>query len=151
MVQDQFSKFPNAVWVQIYKDKMQLMDRDGNITQTLLPPVPYAQARSIIADYAAASDTLKQLVPISLMQRLFGSTALLQIMDLPEDGLTALEERALLELGYRSSAQNVFLYDAAGHVLSTASLSDTYPMTHLKIFLVIVIIVMIASILFLNL
>ncbi len=40
MLQDQLVKFPDAVWVQIYKDKMQLMNIDGTITHTLLPDVP---------------------------------------------------------------------------------------------------------------
>ena len=40
MLQDQLSKLPNAIWVQIYKDKMQLMDNEGTIVQTIVPPFP---------------------------------------------------------------------------------------------------------------
>lgn len=54
MLQDQLSKLPNAIWVQIYKDKMQLMDNEGTIVQTMVPSVPYAHERSIIADFKAA-------------------------------------------------------------------------------------------------
>ena len=72
MLQDQLSKLPNAIWVQIYKDKMQLMDNEGTIVQTMVPPVPYAHERSIIADFKAASETLKQLVSTSIVQN-FGA------------------------------------------------------------------------------
>lgn len=120
MLQDQLVKFPDAVWVQIYKDKMQLMNIDGTITHTLLPDVPYAHPRSIIADFDAAAVTLKRLLPSSMMKKLFSSIALLQIMDLPEDGLTEVEKRALLELGYESSVQNVILFDHAGNALTKA-------------------------------
>lgn len=151
MLQDQLSKLPNAIWVQIYKDKMQLMDNEGTIVQTIVSPVPYAHERSIIADFKAASDTLKQLVSTSIVQKLWGSTTLLQVMDMPEEGLTALEQRALLELGYENSAQKVILYDPAGQEITKASLSTTYPKTNLKIFLVILIVVIAASIWFLTL
>lgn len=151
MLQDQLSKLPNAIWVQIYKDKMQLMDNEGTIVQTMVPSVPYAHERSIIADFKAASETLKQLVSTSIVQKLWGSTTLLQVMDMPEEGLTALEQRALLELGYENSAQKVILYDPEGQEITKASLSITYPKTNLKIFLIILIVVIAASIWFLTL
>ncbi|ENX06775.1 hypothetical protein [Acinetobacter variabilis] len=151
MLQDQLSKLPNAIWVQIYKDKMQLMDNEGMIVQTMVPSVPYAHELSIIADFKAASETLKQLVSTSIVQKLWGSTTLLQVMDMPEEGLTALEQRALLELGYENSAQKVILYDPEGQEITKASLSTTYPKTNLKIFLVILIVVIAASIWFLTL
>ena len=94
----------------------------------------YAHERSIIADFKAASETLKQLVSTSIVQKLWGSTTLLQVMDMPEEGLTALEQRALLELGYENSAQKVILYDPEGQEITKASLSTTYPKTNLKSF-----------------
>lgn len=151
MLQDQLVKFPDAVWVQIYKDKMQLMNMDGTIIHTLLPDVPYAHPRSIIADFDAASGTLKQLLPSSAMKMLFGSIALLQIMDVPEDGLTELEKRALLELGYESKAQNVILFDHAGNALTKDRVPPQHQMTIIKILLVIIIMVVIASTWFLTL
>lgn len=151
MLQDQLVKFPDALWVQIYKDKMQLMNVDGTITHTLLPEVPYAHPRSIIADFDAAAVTLKQLLPTSMMQKLFSSIALLQIMDLPEDGLTELEKLALLELGYESSVQNVILFDHAGNALTKAKLPPQHRTTIIKILLVIIIMVVIASTWFLTL
>ena len=151
MLQDQLVNFPDAVWVQIYKDKMQLMNIDGTITHTLLPDVPYAHPRSIIADFDAATVTLKQLLPSSMMKKLFSSIALLQIMDLPEDGLTEVEKRALLELGYESSVQNVILFDHAGNALTKARVPPQHRMTIINILLVIIIMVVLASTWFLTL
>ena len=151
MLQQQLVKFPDAVWVQIYKDKMQLMDIDGTITHTRLPDVPYDHPRSIIADFDAAAVTLKQLLPSPVMKRLFSPIALLQIMDLPEDGLTEVEKRALLELGYESKVQNVILFDHAGNALTQASLPSQHRLTIIKIFLMIVIMVVLASSWFLTL
>src|SRR5690606_13760037 len=109
MLQDQLVKFPDAVWVQIYTDKMQLMNIDGTITHTLLHGVPYTHPWSSIAAYDAAVVTLKQLLPSSVMRKLFSSLALLQIMDLPEHRLSQGEKRAFLEHGYESSVQNTTL------------------------------------------
>src|SRR5690606_28546012 len=105
----------------------------------------------IIADFDAASGTLKQLLPSSAMKMLFGSIALLQIMDVPEDGLTELEKRALLELGYESKAQNVILFDHAGHPLTKDQVPPQHQMTIIKILLVIIIMVVLASTWFLTL
>jgi len=60
---------------------------DGTIMHSLLPDVPYAHPRSIIANFDTALVTLKKFLPKTLMKKLFSSSALLQVMGLPEDGL----------------------------------------------------------------
>ena len=118
---------------------------DGTIMHNLLPDVPYAHPRSIIANFDTALVTLKKFLPKTLMKKLFSSSALLQVMGLPEDGLNRTWKMSLTGAWLWKHVANVILFDQAGNVLTKAELPPQHHMTIIKILLVIIIMAVIAS------
>ncbi|ANF82374.1 hypothetical protein A3K93_09330 [Acinetobacter sp. NCu2D-2] len=119
-LQQKLQEFPKAVWVQMYRDRIQLLNHQGQVEHTILPIQKYDHPRTIIANFEAAEMTLKQLIKMKKLPWYDPSYILfLQVKEEFEDGITFVENRALRELGYNAGARNVLIFDHQGQWLNT--------------------------------
>ena len=122
MMLDQDLHHQRGVWIQLLEDRIHLMNPDGSIIATQMAQPPYANERSIIANFDAASGHLCALMQKAQRKWFQSPITLLQVIQ--QEELTPLEQRALLELAYNCThAREVRLYDAKGRFLPT----DTTP------------------------
>ena len=153
-LRQKLEEFPKAVWVQMHRDRMQILNHQGQVKHTVLPIQKYDHPRSIIANFEAAESTLKQLIK---MQKLPwydpNLTLLLQVKETFEGGITFVENRALRELGYNTGAKNVLIFDAQGQCLNAdeaATSSSFIHSVYSKILLFIVVIAIIFSVIYMK-
>ena len=119
-LQQKQQEFPKAIWVQMYRDRMQILNHQADIEHTTLSLQKYDHPRSIIANFEAAESTLTQLIKMKKLPWYDPSYILfLQIKEELEDGITFVENRALRELGYNAGARNVLIFDHQGNWLNS--------------------------------
>ncbi|WP_227554707.1 rod shape-determining protein [Acinetobacter baumannii] len=119
MIREDLKQNPKAIWVHFYKNRMDLMSEDGTVKATEIPQIPYDHPRMILADFESATTTLKALMRhysngLSFL-RFTAPTAIVQIMEPIQSGLTQLEIRAFKELFFDAGAREVRLYDLDGN------------------------------------
>lgn len=111
-LQQKLKEFPKALWVQMDRDRMQILNHHGQVEHTIFPVQKYDHPRTIIANFEAAEATLKQLVKMKKMPWYDPKPMLLlQVKEQLEGGITFLENRALRELGYNAGARSVLIFD----------------------------------------
>lgn len=112
-------EFPQAVWVQMYRNRMQLLNHQGQIEHSILAIQKYDHTRTIIAHFEAAEATLTQLIKMKKLPWYDRTPILLlQVKEHLEDGLTLVENRALRELGYNAGSREVLIFDDQGQWLN---------------------------------
>ena len=120
LLQQKLNEFPKAIWVQMCRDRMQILNHQGQIEHTTLPTQKYDHPRSIIANFEAAESTLTQLIKMKKLPWYDPSPILLlQVKEEFEGGITFVENRALRELGYNAGARNVLIFDHQGNWLNS--------------------------------
>ena len=153
-LQQKLEEFPKAVWVQMNRDHMQILNHQGQVEHTVLPIQKYDHPRSIIANFEAAESTLKQLIKMQKLPWYDPSPILLlQVKETVEGGITFVENRALRELGYNAGARNVLIFDEQGQWLNAdeaATSSSFINSIYSKILFFIVIIAIIFSALYMK-
>ena len=119
MLDDDLKKYPKAIWVHFYKNRMMLMAIDGTTKAIEIPQIPYHHPRMILADFENATATLKALMKHhtqgSSFFKLTAPIAIVQIMEPIPDHLTKIEIRAFQELFWNTGARKIKLYDIDGN------------------------------------
>ena len=119
MIRDDLKKYPKAIWVHFYKNRISLMAENGIAKATEIPKSPYDHQRMILADFESATTTLKALMRHhSNGLSFFKFTApitIVQIMEPIQGSLTKIEIRAFKELFFNAGAREVKLYDLDGN------------------------------------
>ena len=153
-LQQKLEEFPKAVWVQMNRDHMQILNHQGQVEHTVLPVQKYDHPRSMIANFEAAESTLKQLIKMQKLPWYDPSPILLlQVKETFEGGITFVENRALRELGYNAGAKNVLIFDAQGQWLNTDEAATSSSFMHSiysKILLFVMIIVILCAVSFMK-
>ncbi|AXY55996.1 rod shape-determining protein [Acinetobacter chinensis] len=128
MLKTALQKHPNALYIQIYSNKMQLLAHDGSILATEIPSTAYCHSRSIIGNYDAAEQTCKQLLK-HRTHSVFSTSpyVITEIMEQTEGGLTQVEIRALAEMIFNAGARDVQIYsrDSVSAQCGNVSLYDS--------------------------
>ena len=57
MIRDDLKKYPKAIWVNFYKNRISLMAENGIAKATEIPKSPYDHPRMILADFESATTT----------------------------------------------------------------------------------------------
>ena len=113
MIRDDLKKYPKAIWVHFYKNRISLMAENGIAKATEIPKSPYDHPRMILADFESATTTLKALMRHhSNGLSFFKFTApitIVQIMEPIQGSLTKIEIRAFKELFFNAGAREVKL------------------------------------------
>ncbi|WP_347453051.1 hypothetical protein [Acinetobacter thermotolerans] len=154
MLQQKLQEFPKAVWVQMYRDRMQIINHQGQVEHTILPIQKYDHPRTILANFEAAEMTLKQLIKMKKLPWYDPAPILfLQIKEELEGGITFVENRALRELGYNAGSRNVLIFDHQGQCLNTEEQAKQpvfIGTIYSKIILIIVIVLILFIVKFMN-
>ncbi|WP_347460918.1 hypothetical protein ABEF79_03395 [Acinetobacter sp. ANC 7454] len=153
-LQQKLQEFPKAVWVQMYRDRIQLLNHQGQVEHTILPIQRYDHPRTIIANFEAAEMTLKQLIKMKKLPWYDRTPILLlQVKENLEEGITFVENRALRELGYNAGGREVLIFDHQGQWLNTekqpkqsAFINPVYS----NVILIIVIVLILFTVKFIN-
>ncbi|WP_347455281.1 hypothetical protein [Acinetobacter thermotolerans] len=153
-LQQKLQEFPKAVWVQMYRDRMQLLNHQGQVEHTILPIQKYDHPRTILANFEAAEMTLEQLIKMKKLPWYDPAPILfLHVKEELEGGITFVENRALRELGYNAGSRNVLIFDHQGQWLNAeeqAKQSIFISPFYSKIILIIVIVLILFTVKFMN-
>lgn len=118
-LKQQLQASPKALWVRMYRDRLEMRDADSKLLHSRTPTQKYDHPRSILNHFDIAEAEFKQLLTMHSLswydkQRL----VLLEIPEHFEGGLTLIEVRALRELAYNAGAHQVWIYDHDGVCLN---------------------------------
>lgn len=154
MLQEKQREFPKAIWVQIYRNHMQILNSQGHPQHTIVATEKYDHPRSILNQFHIAETALSQL--LSMQKQPWydkNPLLLLQVSEPYEGGLTFVEQRALLELGYNAGARQIWLFDDKGTWLNTdqpTKKPSAFDSTLSKVIFIVVLIFFILIAKFLN-
>lgn len=112
----------NTLYLKLFCDRLQLRHLQQQRDLDLYANPPFSHPRLLVADFASAERTLKQAIDTLLPKGFLGlrlaPRLLIQPMERLEGGLTALEQRVLLELGHGCGARTLRIH--VGDELSDA-------------------------------
>jgi hypothetical protein len=112
----------NQLYLKLFCNRLQLRDLTAARSLELNAQTPFSHPRLLVADFASAQHTLKQaidqLLPRGFLGLRLAPQLLIQPMERLEGGLTALEERVLLEMAHGCGARKVRIH--VGSELSDA-------------------------------
>lgn len=96
-----------AINVKIYSDRMEV-STDGQVT-TMRPEQPYVGQRILVGTMAPAEDCLKgALKELGVLGALKPKPRLtIQAVEMNEGGLSEVEQKVLMEVGYAAGARDV--------------------------------------------
>ena len=102
MLQHDITQYSKVLWVKFYKDKMQLISKNGEVQAVQIPELSYSHSRLVLANFKHAQLTLKQLMKHYSKPLFFlksnAPIVLVQIMEPIQGGITEIERRAFTEL-----------------------------------------------------
>lgn len=118
-IYEKIQELPKALWVQMYSDRMQILNHVEQIEHTILPVQKYDHPRLVIGDFDAAMNTLTQLIKMKKLPWYDQNPILLlQIQECFDGGISNIEKRILSEMSYNAGARQVFLFDHKGQWLN---------------------------------
>ncbi|WP_104511216.1 rod shape-determining protein [Acinetobacter indicus] len=119
MIREDLKKYPKAICIHFYKNRISLMAENGVVNATEIPKLPYDHPRMILADFESATTTLKALMRhCSNGISFFNFTTpitFVQIMEPIQGGLTQIEIRVFKELFFNVGLKQLKLYDLDGN------------------------------------
>ncbi|WP_374668411.1 hypothetical protein [Acinetobacter sp.] len=150
-LQQKLNDIPKALWVQMYRDRMQMLDHQGHVLHHIYPAEKYDHPRSILDQFHAAESTLGSLLKMQKQPWYDPAPILfLQINESWEGGLTFIERRALKEMSYNAGARQALLFDQHGDLIleernQNAPAFSLIGTLYSKILLLIILVLIIAS------
>ena len=144
MINEDLKKYPNALHIKIYANRMELFNPLTQITSQVLAQPEYAHPRLLIGNFEAAEQVLNQLMKQGQRNSFKQNIALVQAMERTEHGFTQIEIRVLRELIFNSGIVSVLIYDEKGIALTKDAVSSqTYNVSTIKGLLIVGIIIVI--------
>ena len=108
-------RFTNILYIQIWEHRIRITRfPDGEVFERTPPTTlnPFSHPRTVLSDFAHAEAFMKQCITETNDYRLAKTSPIvvMQPMEKIDGGLTAIERRAFLELGYAAGAREVHVH-----------------------------------------
>lgn len=110
-----------TLYLRLFCDRLQVRHLQQQRDLELFASQPFSHPRLLVGDFGNAERALKEAIDTVLPRRFLrlAPRLLIQPMERLEGGLTALEQRVLLELGHGCGARTVRIH--VGPLLDDAS------------------------------
>ncbi|MCL6246353.1 hypothetical protein M5F00_00460 [Acinetobacter sp. ANC 4945] len=126
MLKEKLASFPDAVWVQIHYDQMQVLTRDHQIVAEQNCPLAFIERGSFVRNYHVAEQFFNQLIQqIHFKWYEFGQPVIfIQLKERLSEEVSALELQAIQEMALSVNAHFVFVYDKHGIALEAETIKN---------------------------